>query len=67
MFLELIPVILLGARLVAVAMILIGVVRYLAVSGLLSGEWMSRYGLAALLVIFGVALLGITFGKRRQP
>jgi hypothetical protein len=67
MFLELIPVIMLGARLLAVAMILIGVVRILAVSGLLSGEWVAHYGLAALLVVFGVVLLGISFGKRRQP
>ena len=67
MFLDLIPVIMLGARLVAIAMILIGMARLLAVSGLLSGEWMARYGLASLLVLLGVVLLGITFRKRRRP
>lgn len=64
-FLELIPIILLGARLAAVAMILIGVARFLAVSGLLSEEWVSRYGLASLLVALGVVLFGITFRERR--
>jgi hypothetical protein len=67
MFLDLIPVIMLGARLVAMAMILIGLVRFLAVSGLLSGEWIGRYGLALVLVILGLALLGFTFRERRLP
>jgi hypothetical protein len=66
MFLELIPVIVLGARLVAMAMILIGLARFLAVSGLLSGEWIGRYGLALLMVLLGLALLGITFRDRRR-
>ncbi len=67
MFLELIPVILIGARVVAITMILIGVARLLAVSGLLSGEWTARYGLASLLVLLGLVLLGISFHKREQP
>lgn len=66
MFLELIPVIMFGARLVAMAMILIGLIRFLAVSGLLSGEWVGRYGLALLLVLLGLALFGITFRERRH-
>ncbi|HUV71063.1 MAG TPA: hypothetical protein VMW15_15495 [Terracidiphilus sp.] len=67
MFLELIPFIMLAARLVAIAMILFGVVRLLAVSGLLSGEWIVRYGLASLLVLLGLILFGITFRKRQRP
>jgi prolipoprotein diacylglyceryltransferase len=67
LFLELIPVIVLGARLAAVAMILIGLARFLAVSGLLSSEWVGRYGLASLLVVLGIALLGFTFRERRRP
>ena len=61
MFLELIPVILLGARLVAVAMILIGVVRYLAVSGL-QGRNQSDRGLASKAGARGFSLV-----TRRRP
>ncbi|MGA3128921.1 MAG: hypothetical protein ABSD13_19680 [Candidatus Korobacteraceae bacterium] len=66
-FLELIPFIMLGTRVVAAAMILFGVVRLLAVSGLLSGEWITRYGLASLLILLGLVLLVITFRKRQLP
>lgn len=67
MFLELIPVIMLVARLMALALILVGLARLLAVSGLLSGEWVGRYGLALLLVFLGLVLFGITFRKRHNP
>ena len=66
-FLELIPVIIVGARLVAVAMILVGLARFLDVSGLLSGEWIGRYGLALLLALLGLILLGVTLRERRRP
>lgn len=67
MFLELIPFIMFGARIVAIAMILFGTLRLLALSGLLSGEWIVRYGLASLLILLGLVILGITFHKRQQP
>ena len=66
MFLELIPLMMIVGRLVALAMILIGLARFLAVSGLLSGEWIGRYGLASLLVLLGLALLGVSFRERRR-
>lgn len=66
-FLDLIPVFMVGARLLALSMILIGAGRLLAVSGLLSWDWMERYGLASLLVVLGVSLLVITFRRPRRP
>jgi hypothetical protein len=67
LFLEMIPVILFGARLLAAAMILFGLGRFLAVSGWLSAEWIGRYGFALLLVVLGLALLAMTFRERRRP
>ena len=67
MFLEMIPAFVVGARLIAAAMILIGLGRAAVMAGLLSGEWMGRYGLAFLMVIVGVILFWMTFRERRQP
>lgn len=66
-FLEFTPVILLLARLLAIVMILAGLGRFLAVSGVLSSEWIGRYGLASLLLAAGIVLLGISFRQRRRP
>ena len=50
LFLELIPVIVLGARLAAVAMILIGLVRFLAVSGVEAADLRAAAGSPGLAV-----------------
>ncbi len=64
-FVHLVPVLTLAARTVAIALIVVGLGQLAFVSGWLSEAWLARYGFAAVLLILGAALLGMTFRSRK--
>jgi len=64
-FLQLAPLFGAAARWMAISLIVLGLGRAAVVAGLLSGEWIRRYGLASLMVIAGIALLGLSYRERR--
>ena len=59
------PVLTVAARALAAVMILVGLGRLAYVEGWLSQAWLARYGFAAVLLVLGAVLLGLTFRNRK--
>ena len=65
LFLNLVPVLTISARAVALALILVGLLQIGINTGLLSRQWIERFGFSTLLILFGGVLLYLTL--RRSP
>jgi len=66
-FQQLAPVFAAGVRWIALVLVVVGLGRAAVVAGLLSGEWIRRYGLASLMVIAGITLFWLSYRQRRSP
>lgn len=61
-----VPLLTAVGRALAVAMIIFGSVELGLTTGILSQQWLDRYGFAALLLTLGVILLFVTFRKPKS-
>ncbi len=65
-FLQLSPLFASAVRWIAIILLILGLGRAAVVAGLLSGDWIRRYGLAALMVLAGVGLLWLSYHRRSE-
>ena len=60
LFLNLVPVLTVAARALGVVLVAIGSIQLGINTGIISYEWISRFGFSLLLIILGVLLLVVT-------
>ncbi|MBS1840454.1 MAG: hypothetical protein JSS69_03860 [Acidobacteria bacterium] len=63
-FVNLAPLMTIIARTIAVALTALGLVLFGVSAGLLSRQWLARYGFSAGLLLVGILCLAITFRRK---
>jgi hypothetical protein len=64
-FINAVPLLTIGGRVLAVAMLLFGGIELGFATGALSTQWLQRYGFSSFLVVLGAVLLLVTFRKAK--